>query len=171
MRKSNGFTLIELVVSVMIVGVLASIITISVLNSRERGYNAKIKADIDNLNQSFVSYLTLTSKKAPVTQSAKTVDSTDYLSDEQDNDYGATLKEIFTRTGSIPTRPNQTSQVCNDQSDISEIGYCYIRQNKDTEWSIFAGLSSAENGKAIYGSKSGTLMNLEKNDSSNIPKL
>ncbi len=170
MRKSNGFTLIELVVSVMIVGVLASIITISVLNSRERGYNAKIKADIDNLNQSFVSYLTLTSKKAPVTQSAKTVDSTNPLSDEQD-DYGATLKEIFTRTGSIPTRPNQTSQVCNDQSDISEIGYCYIRQNKDTEWSIFAGLSSAENDYPIYGSKSGTLMNLEKNDSSNIPKL
>jgi len=47
--ESNGFTLIEIMVVVFIIGLLASIITVSVNNARMRGRDSRRQADLDTI--------------------------------------------------------------------------------------------------------------------------
>ncbi len=49
MIKKSGFTLIEMMVVVLIIGLLASIVTISVNNARMRGRDARRQADVDTI--------------------------------------------------------------------------------------------------------------------------
>jgi len=55
-RSRRGFTLIEMMVVVFIIGLLASIVTISVNNSRMRGRDAKRKADLDSIRTAIELY-------------------------------------------------------------------------------------------------------------------
>lgn len=48
MKKNTGFTLIELLVVIAIIGILASIVLSSLNASRDRGADAKVKAELAN---------------------------------------------------------------------------------------------------------------------------
>lgn len=186
---SRGFTFLELMVSLIIIGILVTIVSISVVRSRERASNARIKTDIDQLNQSLVSYMALTSKSAPITERGTTslpkngytkkVD--DPSSGAIESGYGITLKEIFSKYSAIPVRPQANEQNCFDTATVAtnSIGYCYVRYPStiisSTPWAIYAGLLIAEEtNKVFYGSVNGTLKPLILNTDSQfgiVPKI
>lgn len=180
----KGFTLIELMVSVIIIGLLSAIITVSVINSRQRAANTKVKSDVDNLNQALVSYLTSTNKTAPITkQSSVTTSNTGYtkaiddsskdiLQDEFGDLYGLSLREIFLRYTSIPFRTGTSNQNCIDSgSDATDLGYCYLRYPttlfSNSNWSIYSGLPYPDDNNVFFGSVNGQLKALQKNSNNN----
>lgn len=48
-KSPNGFTLIELLVAIAIIGVLAAVLLANMVGVRERGADAKIKSDLNQL--------------------------------------------------------------------------------------------------------------------------
>lgn len=54
MNSKKGFTLIELLVVVAIIGVLATIVTVSLSTSTVRGRSAAFKSEISSLQKAFV---------------------------------------------------------------------------------------------------------------------
>lgn len=55
-KRSKGFTMIELMVVIAIIGILAAIILVSLSNARNAGKNAKIKSDIQQLRAIAITY-------------------------------------------------------------------------------------------------------------------
>ncbi|MCL4365709.1 type II secretion system GspH family protein [Patescibacteria group bacterium] len=57
-KSSNGFSLIELLISITIIGVLATIVLNSVSNSRAKAYDSKIKQQLDSFRIAAEMYFT-----------------------------------------------------------------------------------------------------------------
>ena len=55
-RKRNGFSLVELMVVLFIIGLLASVVIINVLPSQDKAMVVKAEADIATLNQALEMY-------------------------------------------------------------------------------------------------------------------
>lgn len=55
-RRRNGFTLVELMVVLVIIGLLATVVMINVLPSQDRAMTTKAKADIATLGQAMEMY-------------------------------------------------------------------------------------------------------------------
>jgi general secretion pathway protein G len=55
-RKRAGFTLVELMVVIVIIGLLAAVVAINVLPSQDRAMVGKAKADISTLEQAIETY-------------------------------------------------------------------------------------------------------------------
>jgi prepilin-type N-terminal cleavage/methylation domain-containing protein len=56
MLNKKGFTLIELLVVIAIIGILASIVLVSLNNARNRGYDAEIKSELAQVKNSLEMY-------------------------------------------------------------------------------------------------------------------
>lgn len=56
--SDDGFSLIELLVVIIIIGILAAIAIPAFLNQRTKGYNAAVKSDLRNLATAEEAYLT-----------------------------------------------------------------------------------------------------------------
>ena len=57
-REDSGFTLVELLVVVIIIGVLAAIAIPVFLNQRQKGYDAHAQSDLRNMANAEETYLT-----------------------------------------------------------------------------------------------------------------
>ena len=55
-RRKNGFTLVELMVVIFIIGLLATIVVINVLPSQDRAMTEKARSDIATLSQALEMY-------------------------------------------------------------------------------------------------------------------
>lgn len=55
-RRQNGFTLVELMVVIVIIGLLATVVMLNVLPSQDRAMVGKARADISVLEQALESY-------------------------------------------------------------------------------------------------------------------
>ena len=55
-RRKNGFSLVELMVVLFIIGLLASVVIINVLPSQDKAMVVKAEADIATLNQALEMY-------------------------------------------------------------------------------------------------------------------
>ena len=55
-RRARGFTLIELMVVIFIIGLLATVVTLNVLPSQDRAMVGKARADISTLEQAIETY-------------------------------------------------------------------------------------------------------------------
>lgn len=55
-RAANGFTLIELMVVIVIIGLLATVVTLNVLPSQDRAMAGKAKTDVSLLEQALDTY-------------------------------------------------------------------------------------------------------------------
>lgn len=55
-RRARGFTLIELMVVIVIIGLLATVVTLNVLPSQDRAMAEKARADVALLDQAVESY-------------------------------------------------------------------------------------------------------------------
>jgi general secretion pathway protein G len=55
-RRANGFTLVELMVVLVIIGLLATVVMINVLPSQDRAMATKARADIATLSQAMEMY-------------------------------------------------------------------------------------------------------------------
>ena len=55
-RRARGFTLIELMVVIVIIGLLATVVTLNVLPSQDRAMVEKARADVALLEQAMESY-------------------------------------------------------------------------------------------------------------------
>lgn len=55
-RRKNGFSLVELMVVLFIIGLLASVVIINVLPSQDKAMRVKAEADISTLNQAMEMY-------------------------------------------------------------------------------------------------------------------
>ena len=76
--KSKGFTLVELLIVIAIIGLLASAVTFAISNVRARGRDAVRVADMDQLNKALDLYLNGNSNY-PVAASAICIDGTDVV--------------------------------------------------------------------------------------------
>ena len=55
-RSEDGFTLVELMVVIVIIGLLATVVMINVLPSQDRAMETKARADISSLSQAMEMY-------------------------------------------------------------------------------------------------------------------
>lgn len=55
-RHARGFTLVELMVVIVIIGLLATVVMINVMPSQDRAMSEKARADISVLEQALVTY-------------------------------------------------------------------------------------------------------------------
>lgn len=56
MRRPNGFTLVELLVVIAIIGLLSSVVLVSLNSARDKGGDAALKADLANLRSQAALY-------------------------------------------------------------------------------------------------------------------
>ncbi len=55
-RREEGFTLVEMMVVIVIIGLLATVVIINVMPATERAAQTRVKADLDTLSQALDMY-------------------------------------------------------------------------------------------------------------------
>jgi len=94
-RLKNGFTLTEILVTVAIIGILASVVTVSTTSARQKARDNKRKADLEIIASALELYY-IDNKRYPKQETPVSVENIadeiqDYISDipedSKDNDY------------------------------------------------------------------------------------
>ena len=135
-KKEQGFTLIELLVVIAIIGILASIVLVSLTGARGKARDAARKSDIRQISLAMEMYYDDFSGYPAVTQAtAPLVDDSDYTPDYLD----------------WPLDPGGGSDPCNDGDGTA--AYCGYANSEGPAYCIFAVL---ESGKAFGASEKGT---------------
>jgi len=104
-RCPSGFTLVELLVVIMIIGLLAAIVTPAVMQSLTKARNSAIKAEIDLLHMALMNYQTEYGALPPCIDTLFTAGS--YTSGGQAAKH---LRRIFPRCADPRTQLNATNK-------------------------------------------------------------
>jgi len=135
-KKEQGFTLIELLVVIAIIGILASIVLVSLTGARGKARDAARKSDIRQISLAMEMYYDDFAGYPAVTQAtAPLVDDSDYTPDYLD----------------WPLDPGGGSDPCNDGSGSN--AYCGYANSEGPTYCVFAVL---ESGGAFGASEKGT---------------
>lgn len=115
-RRAAGFSLIELILVIVILGVLMSVVTINVLGQGKRAKIGATEASLDTIRMSLNNYHLEYSEYPPT---LVTLQTTQYLSEEKalKDGWG---RAFFYRVPGSNSRPYDLSSVGEDPNDLSD---------------------------------------------------
>lgn len=97
MKKNSGFSLVELLISIAIIGILAAIVLSSISNSRTRAYDSEVKQQLTNFRTAAEIYLTNKNNYGPTVSNC-----TDITSIFKDLDPVNGRPGLYIATDSLP---------------------------------------------------------------------
>jgi len=123
MRKSKAFTLIELLVVIAIIGILASIVLVSMGGAREKARDARRQSDIRQISIAL---------------------EMDYDEDEQYASSTAMPTSIGDYMAEVPGDPNDHT-TCSSGANGGSGSYCWVPNTADTQrYCVYAEMESGD---------------------------
>lgn len=147
LKKQKGFTLIELLVVIAVIGMLASIVLVSLGPARARARDAKRVSDIRQIS--------LAMDMCYGDTACNTVNDSTYLAIAADANRRLTTTAIGAYMGTIPTEPGGGTAICTTAASTVETAadtYCGWTSAAGAEYCIYSRLSD---GRVFAASEKG----------------
>ena len=111
MKKNQGFTLIELLVVIAIIGILSSVVLASLNSARNKGTDAAVKANLNNMRAQAELLYDTASPNSYATVCADTANIQKAMTAAQ-----TALGSTYTSTYALATAGTSTSVACQSQA-------------------------------------------------------
>ena len=133
MKSTSAFTLIELLIVILIIGILAAIIVMSVVQASAKARDVKRQQDLKNVQKALEMYYT-TNGNYPSTNNAWWGNCSDYGSHPISGSTGYIPNLAPTDISSLPLDPRQGI----DCAGATNTGACYVYESDGTNYKIMA---------------------------------
>lgn len=126
-KKKDGFTLIELLVVIAIIGILASVVMVSLSAARKRGRDARRVRDIQELNNALALYVTAIGSApdlgSPTCADPTSYDNTCFASETNPSVWSTLQTQLSPYISKLPTDPCGISCFDYNGPDLKYRGY------------------------------------------------